>query len=102
MFRGRLSAWRGQIKKCQNKKEKLEKQINQLNKELAFNTKKIEDLQLKIQTLLDQDLKLSEHCMARYRERFNRDATEEEIYTNLVTEELKYYVQVLGNGSYPN
>lgn len=101
MERSRLSSWRAMLSKFQNKKNKLVKQVSQLTKDITSLTKKIKDLEVKIDKLNNQDIIICDHAKERYRERFNPIATDEEIYEDLVTEELKYLTSTLGNGQYP-
>lgn len=89
------------LSKFQNKKNKLVKQVSQLTKGITSLSKKIKDLEGKIEKLNSQEIVISQHALDRYRERFDADLTDEEIYQDLVTEELKYLSSVLGNGSYP-
>lgn len=97
MERSRLSSWRAMLSKFQNKKNKLTRQVNQLTRDIRSLDKKMTILELKIADLKSQDIKICQHALDRYRERFNPEATDQEIYDALITEELREAVGTLGN-----
>lgn len=102
MTGSRLSSWQSQQQKCRNKRDKLQKQVNQLLKEISWNDKKVRDLQVKIDELNNQEIVVCDHAKKRYRERFNEEATDEQIFEDLVDEEVKYLIGILGNGEFPS
>lgn len=96
----RLSSWKAMLSKFQTKKSKLTKEISQLTKVLTSLNKKIKDIERKIEDLNQQEICICQHALDRYRTRFNPDATDKEIYQELITEELKEITSVVGNTEY--
>lgn len=97
----RIKSWKGQIQKCKDKASRLRKQLLQIEKELSYNERKARELQEKVDKLNSQEIEVSEHAVKRYRERFDPEATREDVEKALITEELKYLVGVLGEGEFP-
>lgn len=95
----RLSSWKAMLSKFQIKKHKMAKQISQLTRDINSLNKKITGLELKIAHLNQQEISICQHALDRYRQRFG-EATDEEIYQELITEELKEITSVVGNTEY--
>lgn len=101
MGTSRIASWTAILRKVKVKKEKLQRQVSQLEIEISALDRKAQDLQQKLEDLNNQDIKVSPHAFIRFRERIDSGLTDYEIEKLLVTDELKYQVGVCGNGKYP-
>lgn len=97
----RIKSWSAQIEKCNTKADKLRRQLAQVEKELAYNERKSRELQGKIDLLNSQEVVISPHCLQRYRERFDENASEEDCRKALITEDLLFWLSVLSEGEFP-
>lgn len=97
----RLKSWMAQVKKLQEKRDKHLKHIAQLQKEADSMSGKINILNDKIKNLQSQDITLTPHAIERYHQRIDENASEEDILKALVTDELRIFISVLTEGTFP-
>lgn len=96
-----LKQYQTQLKKTKESAEFIRNTIKGHRAELTQKEKQIHRLEREIKNLTSKELTVSEHAILRYCERvLNIDI--EEIRNNILNDELKRQVSVLGNnGTYP-
>lgn len=70
-------------------------------KNLTQHLNQLAAINRKLEKIVGRELFLTTHCIDRYRERIDADATEEHVKQHLITPELLKMVRTLGNGTYP-